>query len=170
MGKKRKKCDRIKRCKIVRTLLLSLKPEVFETVLLGEKIYEHRRFFPNEPVTAYICISRPVQALAGILYLYNKVNIEDWKEKYAYAPEAVIRVDKYLAHHKVAMEIRKFQNTTQISLAEIRKEFPDFLIPQMYYYIDDFPLLDYLRQHQKATGKPITHEFDNITSDKICVH
>lgn len=170
MGKKRKECDRLKRWKVVRTLLLSLKPEVFETVLSGEKIYEHRRVFPNEPVTAYIYISRPVQALAGILYLDNKVNIEDWKDKYSYDPEAVKRIDKYLEHHKVVMEIRKFQNTTQIPLAKIRKEFPDFLIPQMYYYLDELPLLDYLKQHQKAIGKPITHEFENITSDKICVH
>lgn len=66
----------------MRTLLLSLKPEVFQTVLSGEKIYEHRRVFPDGPVKAYIYISRPVQALAGILYLGNKVNIIDWKEKY----------------------------------------------------------------------------------------
>lgn len=138
-------------------------------MLSREKIYEHRRFFPNEPVTAYIYISRPVQALAGILYLDNKVNIEDWKEKYLYDPATLKRIDKYLKHHIVAMEIKKFQNTTQIPLAEIRKEFPDFLIPKMYYYLDDLPLLDYLRQHQKEVGQLITHGFENITSDKICV-
>lgn len=59
-----------------------IKPEVFQTVLSGEKIYEHRRVFPDGPVKAYIYISRPVQALDGILYLGNKVNIIDWKEKY----------------------------------------------------------------------------------------
>lgn len=64
----------------MKTLLLSLKPEVFKNVLSGEKIYEHRRVFPNEPVIAYIYVSRPVQALAGIMCLGNKKNIVDWKK------------------------------------------------------------------------------------------
>lgn len=62
----------------MRTMLLSLKPEVFQNVQSGKKIYEHRRVFPDEPIKAYIYISRPIQALAGIMYLGNKVNIEDW--------------------------------------------------------------------------------------------
>jgi len=154
----------------MRTLLLSLKPEVFQTVLSGEKIYEHRRVFPDGPVKAYIYISRPVQALAGILYLGNKVNIIDWKEKYKDDMDAQVRIDEYLKHHKVAMEIQKFQNTTSIELSEIRKEFPEFLIPQMYYYLDGLTLLDYLEEQLKPIGDPITHSFENIKSNQICVH
>lgn len=154
----------------MRTLLLSLKPEVFQTVLSGEKIYEHRRVFPDGPVKAYIYISRPVQALAGILYLGNKVNIIEWKEKYKDDMDAQVRIDEYLKHHKVAMEIQKFQNTTSIELSEIRKEFPKFLIPQMYYYLDGLTLLDYLEEQLKPIGDPITHSFENIKSNQICVH
>ncbi len=154
----------------MRTLLLSLKPEVFQTVLSGEKIYEHRRVFPDEPVKAYIYISRPVQALAGILYLGNKVNIIDWKEKYKDDMDTQVRIDEYLKHHKVAMEIQKFQNTTSIELSEIRKEFPKFLIPQMYYYLDGLTLLDYLEEQLKPIGDPITHSFEDIKSNQICVH
>ena len=66
----------------MRTMLLSLKPEVFTNVQSGVKIYEHRRVFPDEPVKAYIYVSRPVQALSGVMYLGNKTDIEDWKEKY----------------------------------------------------------------------------------------
>lgn len=154
----------------MRTLLLSLKPEVFQTVLSGEKIYEHRRVFPDGPVKAYIYISRPVQALARILYLGNKVNIIDWKEKYKDDMDAQVRIDEYLKHHKVAMEIQKFQNTTSIELSEIRKEFPKFLIPQMYYYLDGLTLLDYLEEQLKPIGDPITHSFENIKSNQICVH
>lgn len=53
----------------MRTVLLSLKPEVFQNVQSGKKIYEHRKVFPDEPVIAYIYISRPVQELAGVMYL-----------------------------------------------------------------------------------------------------
>lgn len=79
----------------MRTMLLSLKPEVFKNVQSGVKIYEHRRVFPDEPVKAYIYVSRPVQALAGVMYLGNKTNIEDWKEKYRDDAEAQERINEY---------------------------------------------------------------------------
>lgn len=154
----------------MRTMLLSLKPEVFQNVQSGKKIYEHRKVFPDEPVKAYIYISKPIQALAGIMYLGNKINIEYWKEKYKEDIDAQIRIEDYLKHYKVAMEIQKFQNTSSITLADIKKVFPNFLIPQMYYYLDNHPLLHYLEDNLVPIGKPITHTFENITSDQICVH
>ncbi len=154
----------------MRTMLLSLKPEVFQNVLSGKKIYEHRRVFPDEPIKAYIYISRPIQALTGIMYLGNKINIEDWKEKYKEDVDAQIRIEDYLKHHKVAMEIQRFQNTSSIALADVKKVFSNFLIPQMYYYLDDHPLLQYLEDNLVPIGEQITHTFENITSDQICVH
>lgn len=154
----------------MRTMLLSLKPEVFQNVQSGKKIYEHRKVFPDEPVKAYIYISKPIQALAGIIYLGNKINIEYWKEKYKEDIDAQIRIEDYLKHYKVAMEIQKFQNTSSITLVDIKKVFPNFLIPQMYYYLDNHPLLHYLEDNLVPIGKPITHTFENITSDQICVH
>lgn len=154
----------------MRTMLLSLKPEVFQNVKSGTKIYEHRRVFPDELIKAYIYISRPIQALAGIMYLGNKTNIEDWKEKYKDDADAQKRIDEYLKHFKVVMEIQKFQNTSSIALEDIKKVFPNFLIPQMYYYLDDHPLLQYLNDNLVPIGEPITHTFENITSDQICVH
>lgn len=67
----------------MRTVLLSLKPEVFQNVASGDKIYEHRKVFPDGPVIAYIYISRPVQELAGVMYLGNKKEIVEWKETYS---------------------------------------------------------------------------------------
>lgn len=154
----------------MKTLLLSLKPEVFQNVLSGDKIYEHRRVFPDGDVKAYIYVSRPVQALMGIMYLGNKTNIEDWKELYKEDVDAQKRIDIYLQHHKVAMEIQKFQNTTSVSLETIKEQFPDFLIPQMYYYLDGLPLLKYLEKNLRPMGDPITHEFDDIKSHQICIH
>ncbi|MBS5889364.1 MAG: hypothetical protein KIB47_05940 [Clostridium sp.] len=107
----------------MRTVLLSLKPEVFQNVLSGKKIYEHRKVFPDGPVTAYIYISRPVQALAGIMYLRNKKEIIEWEKTYKDDCTALERIDEYLKHHKVAMEIQKFQNTTSVSLDKIKKVF-----------------------------------------------
>jgi hypothetical protein len=154
----------------MKTILLSLKPGVFQNVQSGKKIYEHRRVFPNEPVKAYIYISRPIQALSGIMYLGNKVYIEEWKEKYKEDADVQIRIEDYLKHHKVAMEIQRFQNTSLIELMDLKTDFPNFLIPQMYYYLDDHPLLQYLENNLVPIGEPITHTFENIKSEQICVY
>lgn len=154
----------------MRTLLLSLKPQVFEKILSGEKIYEHRKVFPNEPVKAYLYVSRPIQSLVGILYLDNKINIEEWKEKYKSDQAAQARIDVYLKHHKVAMEIKKFQYTNAIPLAKVRETFPNFIIPQMYYYLEGLPLLDYLQENLHPIGAPICHNFENVTSEMICIN
>ena len=66
---------------IMRTMLLSFKPDVYARILSGEKLYEHRRVFPTESIKAYIYISRPIQAISGIMYLGNSTNLEDWKNK-----------------------------------------------------------------------------------------
>ena len=154
----------------MRRMLLSLKPKVFQNVLSGEKIFEHRKVFPDEPVIAYIYVSRPVQALTGVMYLGNKKEIAEWKETYKEDCAALERIDEYLKHYKVVMEIQKFQNTSSIPLEDIKKVFPNFLIPQMYYYLDNHPLLQYLNDNLVPIGKPIIHTFENITSNQICIH
>ena len=150
-------------------MLLSFKPEVFEAILSGKKIYEHRRVFPDGPIKAYIYISKPVQAVTGIMHLGNKISLLEWKQKYFYDTEANARIDKYLERYKFAMEIQNFQNTNKIPLTVIKKEFPNFLIPQMYYFIDDTPLLEYLKKNLTPEGEFIQHEFTNISSDMICI-
>lgn len=154
----------------MRTILLSFKPDVFKKIQSGKKIYEHRRVLPNGPITAYIYISKPVQALAGIVYLDNKKEIIEWKKTYKYDLATIGRIDEYLKQYKVVMEIQKFQNTSSILLDDIKKVFPNFLIPQMYYYLDNHPLLKYLEENLIPIGDPILHNFDCISSDQICIH
>ena len=154
----------------MKTMLLSFKPEVFEKIKKGEKIFEHRRVFPNEPIKAFIYVSRPIQAIMGIVYLNNRVDIESWKEQYSYDSDALKRIDKYLLQYRVAVQIKEFQNTSAITLNELKKEFPNFLIPQMYYFLDDLPLLKFLESKLKELDQPIRHNFDHIDSSLICVN
>lgn len=58
------------------------------------------------------------------MYLRNKKEIIEWEKTYKDDCTALERIDEYLKHHKVAMEIQKFQNTTSVSLDEIKKVFP----------------------------------------------
>lgn len=152
----------------MRTMLLSFKAEVYKKVLSGEKIYEHRKVFPDEPIKAYLYVSNPIKAIVGIMYLNNKTCIESWKEKYSYDPAALMRIDEYLTQHRYAMEITEFRNTNEISLYKLREDVENFVVPQMYYFIDDTDLLVYLEKNLKEDGVVIRHKFDNITSDMIC--
>lgn len=56
----------------MRKMLLSFKPEVYDKIKAGVKIFEHRRNFPNEPIMAYMYVSSPIKAVTGIVYLDNE--------------------------------------------------------------------------------------------------
>ncbi len=152
----------------MRTMLLSFKADVYQRVLSGEKIYEHRKVFPDEPIEAYLYVSAPVKAIKGIMHLRNKTPLEVWKQRYSYDKDAVKRIDNYLLQYKYAMEISDFQNTTEVSLQNLRENIPGFVVPQMYYFIDDSYLLEYLKKTLKTEGKLISHDFSKIDSKQIC--
>lgn len=151
-------------------MLLSFKADVFERVKSGEKIYEHRRVFPDESVKAYLYISTPVKTIVGIMRLDNRVQIESWKKKYSYDEATLSRIDNYLSKHTVAMEITEFQMTNAIPLEKLRNDLPGFVVPQMYYYIENTELLKYLEKNLDPVGEPIKHSFDNIPPELICTH
>lgn len=152
----------------MRTMLLSFKADVYQKVIVGEKIYEHRKVFPDEPVKAYLYVSAPVKAVVGIMHLKNKTAIERWKEKYYYDKKAVERITNYLQQYRYAMEIVDFQNTNKIPLEQLRSDLPRFVVPQMYYFIDETPLLSYLEKKLIPCGEKIVHNFSNITSEQLC--
>lgn len=154
----------------MRTMLLSFKPDVYKRIANGEKIFEHRRVFPNEPIKAYAYISSPIKAIAGVMILDNRKNMNEWLDKYADDQAAVARVKDYLTRSTYAMEIRSFQDTNKIYLDEIRQEFPTFVCPQMYYFLDELPLLNFIENNLKPEGQLIQHSFENIESDLICRH
>ena len=152
----------------MRTLLLSFKPNVYEKVINGIKIYEHRRTFPEEPVKAYLYVSRPVQEITGIMYLGNRQSLEDWKREFSYDKDAIERIEKYQIKNRYVMEIQQFQKTNGIALEQILKTFPNFRVPQMYINLDGTPLLNYLEENLNPVDNVIHHSFENITSDMIC--
>lgn len=124
--------------------------------------------FPNEPIRAYLYVSNPVKAITGVMYLNNRMEIENWKDIYFYDKEVVERIDDYLEHHKYAMQITKFEETNAISLRQLRIDVPGFVVPQMYYFIDDSHLKEYLEKNIEFTGKVISNDFSDIKSEQIC--
>lgn len=152
----------------MRKLLISFKPYVYDKIKNGTKIFEHRTVFPDEPILAYMYVSAPVKAITGILLLSNKEYLSDWKEKYSYDKDTVVRIDEFMNHNKVVMQINEFYETNAIPLDILREDLDKFVVPQMYYYLDNTPLLDYLEKNILKTGLHIHHDFENITSDYVC--
>ncbi|NCC15737.1 MAG: hypothetical protein EOM28_05230 [Clostridia bacterium] len=152
----------------MRTMLLSLRADVYQKVLSGEKIYEHRKVFPDEMIKAYIYVSKPIKSICGIMFLSNKTPLPDWKEKYKDDNEAVKRIEAYLPQYKFGMEINRFENTNAIPLEILRQDLSKFIVPQMYYFIDNSELLNYLEKNLIPDGTVITHTYDKISSEMIC--
>lgn len=73
-------------------MLLSFKPEVFDKIKAGVKIFEHRRNFPDEPIMAYMYVNAPIKAITGIVYLGKRHLLSDWKEEFKYDKDAVARI------------------------------------------------------------------------------
>lgn len=154
----------------MRTILISLKPNVFDNVASGKKIYEYRKVFPNEPIKAYIYISKPIQSITGFMILNNKISLETWRDQFKNDQEAIKRIDDYMTKNRFAMQIHQFQNTNTIPLAKLKEFDPKFLIPQMYYYLDNTKLLKHLEKKLIPQGEPIKHEFSTLTSDMVCCY
>lgn len=144
----------------MRIMLLSFKPEIYEKIYTGIKIFEHRRNFPDEPVKAYMYVSKPVRAIKGIVYLNNRHIITDWEKDFSFDPDAINRIKEYEKSYRYAMEISEFKETTEIRLDDIKSDFPKFVVPQSYIYLDNKPeLLQYIESKIEIKGKNIKHDF-----------
>ena len=124
--------------------------------------------FPNEPIKAYLYIGAPVSAISGILYLGKRHVISDWAEKFRDDRSALKRIREYQKKQRYAMEILKFEETNVIPLMQLRNEIDNFVVPQMYYYLTDTELLEYLEKRIIKTGLTVEHSFENITSNDVC--
>ena len=154
----------------MRTMLLSFKPYVYEKIVSGEKIFEHRRNFPEGPIKAYMYVSSPVCAIKGILYLGKRHRLADWKEEFARDQDAVARINEFMESANYAAEILEFQETNEIPLKRLREEVNNFVVPQMYYFLDERELIEYLEINLQKTEFVQNHVFDNIISQQVCRH
>ena len=95
----------------MRTMLLSFKPEWYNRIKEGSKIFEYRRTFPDEEILAYMYVSSPMKMIVGKIHLGRKIDINTWKEEYKEDAQVCERVDDFLTRHTYAMPILSFQMT-----------------------------------------------------------
>lgn len=154
----------------MRTMLLSLKPEIFDLIRNGKKIFEYRHQFYDEPINAYLYISKPVQKIVGYIEFNKRINLKDWKERYKDNVEVSSRIEDYISrNYRYAMPINKFKMTTEIPLIDLRSNLEKFIIPESYYYLDNFTDLDkYIKSNIEFTGEIVNNNFKVIDEDDIC--
>lgn len=59
------------------------------------------------------------------------------------------------------MEINRLENANAIPWEQLRTHLSKFLVPQMYYFIEDSELLAYLENNLVPDGNVVTHTYDN---------
>lgn len=137
----------------MKTVILSFKPEWYEQIMSGNKIFEYRWQFPKEEVMAFIYVSRPVQQVMGYIYFSEKHSLEERLEEYKNSEVAVNEITRQLEHNRYVMDVKGYQETESITLKEIKTAFPEFVIPQSYYYLDNYPeLFLYIKNHARLLG------------------
>lgn len=154
----------------MRTMLLSLKPEIFELIRNGKKIFEYRHQFYTEPVGAYLYISKPIQKIVGYIEFDKRIELKDWKNKYKDNLEVSKRIDDYISrNYKYAMPINKFKMTTEIPLIDLKNNLEKFIIPESYYYLDNFiELKEYIEKNIDFTDEVVENNFQVVTDENIC--
>jgi len=125
-----------------RTVILTLKNEYWQQILVGEKKHEFRFKFPLDDVTAYIYIPTPVKKIVGVIELTNtqfmkidavsKFYQKEYKLPYKEMYDWVFpREGCYMSEIE---QVSKFK--LDIEYAYL-KSFYDFVAPQQYTYIDN---------------------------------
>ena len=154
----------------MRTMLLSLKPEIFELIRNGKKIFEYRHQFYTEPVGAYLYISKPIQKIVGYIEFDKRIDLKDWKEQYKNNVAVSKRINDYISrNYNYAMPINKFKMTTEISLNDLRNDLEKFIIPESYYYLDNFiELKEYIEKNIHFTNEVVENNFQTIHDEDIC--
>lgn len=153
----------------MRTMLLSFKPEWYNRIKEGSKIFEYRRTFPDEEILAYMYVSSPMKMIIGKIHLGRKIDINSWKEEYKDDLEVCDRIDDFLTRHTYAMPVLSFQMTKGIDLETLRRFNPKFVCPQMYYYLENYPdLFEFIKKNAVDIGELQVNSFEHIGKEEIC--
>jgi len=144
-------------------------PDWFFQLESGKKKFEYRKNFPSDKVTAYFYVSTPVKAITGIANFDLRQSLSEWPEKYSdRSSEVLSRIEDFLSDCRYAMPVLSFQPTSRIPLNTLRADLPNFIVPRMYYYIDETPLLQYLQRNLMHNSSEIRNSFVEILDEDIC--
>jgi len=129
-------------CKIMdkRYVLMSLREKPYRKILSGEKKYEYRTRYTNQETVAFIYVSQSVKKVCGIIFFDKPIvgNTEEmsrFSEKHNPGSYSVMK-EYFKKGTGYAIPVKKVIEFSPISLSKIKEHFPNFVVPQSYYYLD----------------------------------
>lgn len=139
--------------------------------MYGIKKYEYRKRFCDEETKAYLYLSGKSRQVVGVLELGKPIRLDSTRENYLDYPETLKRVDEYITSKDInavpIKSLRLFDNP--INLEEIREQIPEFMPPQMYFVLDNYPKLKILLEKRKLKEPLFVHKHDNIYYDNLAM-
>lgn len=155
----------------MKEIFLSFKPEYFKPILYGMKKYEYRKRFCHEETKAYLYLSSKKQMVIGVMELGIPIRLNEHICEYRAYPETYKRVEKYIAEGDVcAIPIKSLSLFYEpITLAELRKQIPNFKPPRMYYVLNSDSKLKSFLETRKIRDKEFIHKHDKVYYDNLAL-
>lgn len=149
----------------MKNILMSFWPSVYDRISSQSKLIEFRSRFPDEETVVYMYVSKPCKSIKGVVKLGCRIDMSTVASDssfYRQAEHDGYKPEKYV----YGMPICSFQETTSLSLKEIKADFPRFAAPQSYIILDNNPKLhEFIKSRIKATGPCL--ENNHITPEDI---
>ena len=151
------------------TVLMSFYSEIYNKILHKIKIIEYRKRFPKDCFYAYMYVSKPVQAICGIIYFGNSHSLLEWQNKYKKNEIILKRINNYINKYRFGTEIIAIQKIKPIPLKELRDNLLNFSPPQSYYILENnIPLKNFIENNTIKIGEKLLNNTTNIFPEHIC--
>lgn len=131
-------------------ILISLREEYYNEIMLGNKKYEYRKIYKKEPTKAFIYVSKTIKKIKAIIEFDTP--IIDVKEKISQLAENECKgtyqamMTYFTKDIGYAIPIKSIMEIEEVSLFDIKKNFPNFVPPQSYYSLNQKQdLLEFLK-------------------------
>lgn len=114
-------------------------------------------------------VSRPVQAVCGIIYFGDIHSLLDWKNMYIDNDIILRRINKYIDKYRFGTEIIAIQKIKPLSLKKLRDNLINFQPPQSYYILENnIPLKNFLENNLFYLEEKLINIVTNIFPEHIC--
>ena len=154
-----------------RKIFLSFRPEFFRPILYNIKMYEYRKRFCDEPTTAYLYLSAPVQEVVGIMELGKPIHTTEQIKNYDKNSIIYNRIKQCIENgEKFAIPIESLQLLKKpISIKELKKIDNSFNVPQCYLNIENFPKIYTYLTSQELYDKEYVNSHAKLYEDNFCM-
>ena len=140
-----------------REIMISLHEKWHSAILAGEKKFEFRRTFINEPCTAYVYVSGRIRGVAAVAELAAPIagSPAEVVERVSSGATAESLRAYYGQRTRVyAIPISRYELIPVVSLDDLRRAQPRFQPPQSYIFIDRNPTVMTLLHAVKSRSGP----------------